>query len=56
MAADTIVQKVIYARDNHEKRHLLVDVLLSQVEGATAPGWGGDGGREGPGVRGGFEV
>ena len=28
------MQKVIYARDNHEKRHLLIDVLLSQgVEG-----------------------
>ncbi|KAJ1474511.1 P-loop containing nucleoside triphosphate hydrolase protein, partial [Baffinella frigidus] len=33
-ATDTIVQKILFARDHHEKPHLLVDVLMSQgVEG-----------------------
>ena len=33
-ATDTILQKVLYARDSSEKRGMLVDVLLSQgVEG-----------------------
>lgn len=33
-ATDTIVQRIIYARDHQEKPHLLVDVLMSQgVEG-----------------------
>ena len=33
-ATDTIVQKILYARDSNEKRGMLVDVLLSQgVEG-----------------------
>ena len=33
-ATDTIVQKILFARDNQEKCGMLVDVLLSQgVEG-----------------------
>ena len=34
-ATDTIVQKCFYARDNHDKTGLLIDVLMSQVPGCA---------------------